>query len=793
MKKNKILILSVVLLAILPLKISAFSGSVSISCDKTVLGAGETTTCHINGNATDGPVYAVNVKAVSGANLSIESSSKDSSWEGSAEGANFDVYTDNLRTGSFSIGSITIKAGDKVDVSSSISLSGASFNYMNGTEKVESSVSGNQVTVRIASNNADLNDLQVDGTSVLNSMSFTTNNESVSITASPSDSHSKVSGTGRVNLGYGDNKANVVVTAENGTTKTYTITIKRNDDRSTNNNLKDLRVSKGTLRFNERTTSYTVEVDTDVESITIDGSAKDSKSTVSGTGTKNLRLGRNRFDITVTAENGSTKVYTVTVNRKDNRSSNNNLKSLTLSSGKIDFKSDKTEYELAVDYEVDKISFEAEAEDEKSKITGLEEQELQVGENVINIRVTAENESVKTYKLTIIRNIEVIETVYNKAKNITIKSHKFNFDPDVTQYTLETRLHELEINVELEHENSKYEITGNENLHDGSLVQITITDEDGNSNIYTITIYNPTEANEGTSFFDLPIFKIPKYILYITIAVSTMLVIILAWLVSKESKNIKHMLSKKHVHEDCTPEDYENNPLYGEPTYETLEMAKIDLEDYLSEERRAKRKNGIEESEEDIRNIRSELEEKIAILEDAENAIEEIKKSKETMEKAAEDLEVTAINIETIDLDDYEESEEEIKPIQTRTSKRSSEKLDLISNEDQEPSLETTDDIDDIISTNILPNQEEVPSSKQKEDVKPQEESKTSKKKTNKSSEKDQTEEQPQKSTTTKKKKNKKKKSTSKSTTTKSSTKKKNNDDLLDQILSQNYNNKTKK
>lgn len=792
MKKNRILILSVVLLAILPLKISAFSGSVSISCDKTVLGAGETTTCHINGNATDGSVYAVNVKATSGANLSIESSSKDASWEGSAEGANFDVYTDNLRTGSFSIGTITVKAGDKVDVSSSVSLAGASFTYMNGTEKVESSVNSNPVTIRIASNNADLSDLQVDGTSVLNSMSFTTNNESVSITASPSDSHSKVSGTGRVNLEYGDNKANVVVTAENGTTKTYTITIKRNDNRSTNNNLKDLRVSKGTLRFNERTTSYTVEVDTDVESITIDGSAKDSKATISGTGTKNLRLGRNRFDITVTAENGSTKVYTITVNRKDNRSSNNNLKSLTLSSGKIDFKSDKTEYELAVDYEVDKISFEAEAEDEKSKITGLEEQELQVGENVINIRVTAENESVKTYKLTIIRNIEVVETVYNKAKNITIKSHKFNFDPDVTQYTLETRLHELEINVELEHENSKYEITGNENLHDGSLVQITITDEDGNSNIYTITIYNPTEANEGTSFFDLPIFKIPKYILYIIIAVSTVLVIILAWLVSKESKNIKHMLSKKHVHDDYTPEDYENNPLFGEPTYETLEMAKIDLEDYLSEERKANRKKGIKESEEDIRNIRSELEEKIAILEDAENAIDEIKKNKETMESAAEDLEVTAINIETIDLGDYDEPEEEIKPIQTRTGKRTSEKLDLISNEDQEPSLETTDDIDDIISTNILSNQKES-TSKPEEETKPQKEVKTSKKKTNKSSEKEDKKEQTSKSTTPKKKKNKKKKSASKSTNDKSSTKKTSNDDLLDQILSKNYNNKTKK
>ena len=50
---------------------------------------------------------------------------------------------------------------------------------------------------------------------------------SVEVYAEPKDSKAKVSGDGKVTLNEGNNKIGVKVTAEDGTTKTYTLTIKR--------------------------------------------------------------------------------------------------------------------------------------------------------------------------------------------------------------------------------------------------------------------------------------------------------------------------------------------------------------------------------------------------------------------------------------------------------------------------------------------------------------------------------------------------------------------------------------
>jgi len=88
---------------------------------------------------------------------------------------------------------------------------------------------------------------------------------------------------------------------------------------SKNNNLSSLKVSNGTLSpsFNKNTTSYTVTVENSVTSITLSGSKEDSKSYVSGLGSHNLDEGPNKIYVKVTAQNGSTKTYTVTVTRKE--------------------------------------------------------------------------------------------------------------------------------------------------------------------------------------------------------------------------------------------------------------------------------------------------------------------------------------------------------------------------------------------------------------------------------------------------------------------------------------------
>lgn len=89
--------------------------------------------------------------------------------------------------------------------------------------------------------------------------------------------------------------------------------------KSTDNNLKTLTVSEGKLspEFKKSTTSYSVEVCDDIESITIKGVANDTKAKVSGDGTKILDLGENNFNVLVTSESGKVKTYSISVYVKE--------------------------------------------------------------------------------------------------------------------------------------------------------------------------------------------------------------------------------------------------------------------------------------------------------------------------------------------------------------------------------------------------------------------------------------------------------------------------------------------
>ncbi len=83
---------------------------------------------------------------------------------------------------------------------------------------------------------------------------------------------------------------------------------------SKNNYLKSLSVDGHTIAptFNKDTLEYSVQLESNIENIKITASTEDSKASLSGTGTKSVSEGENKFYIVVTAENGSTKTYTLT-------------------------------------------------------------------------------------------------------------------------------------------------------------------------------------------------------------------------------------------------------------------------------------------------------------------------------------------------------------------------------------------------------------------------------------------------------------------------------------------------
>lgn len=184
---------------------------------------------------------------------------------------------------------------------------------------------------------------------------------------------------------------------------------------SDNNYLKTLTVSSGTLSFVKTTSDYTVVVENNVTSITLGATPEYNKSTITGTGTKNLAIYSNYFNIVVTAENGSKRTYTVNVQRKDEKglasppSTNNNLKAITIAgydAFNAAFDKAVLTYTLEVGNLVTDVTLTADPEDSKSKVE-VSKAPLVVGNNTITITVTAENGDVKVYTITVVRSSDV--------------------------------------------------------------------------------------------------------------------------------------------------------------------------------------------------------------------------------------------------------------------------------------------------------------------------------------------------------------------------------------------------
>lgn len=263
--------------------------------------------------------------------------------------------------------------------------------------------------------------------------------------------------------------------------------------------LKNLSIKGYTLDFSSNKFDYSIDIEQ--SNIYIDAIATDVNAKISGIGNKSISYGKNVFEIIVTAENGMTKIYKINVNRKDTRSSVNDLTNITLSSGKINFEKNKTEYVVNVENKIDKIDLSYELLDKKSNAVIIGDLNLVEGENLLIIKVTAENEEVKEYKIKIIREHKIDITDSNKISNLIIKDHVILFDKDTYDYVISTDYKKLDITVSLVDDESIYEIIGNENLQDGSIITIKVIDKNDNVNTYKIIISNNTDNEKDSNSF----------------------------------------------------------------------------------------------------------------------------------------------------------------------------------------------------------------------------------------------------------------------------------------------------
>lgn len=106
----------------------------------------------------------------------------------------------------------------------------------------------------------------------------------------------------------------VTITVGNKTTSSST-----KKDLSSDNTLSSLSIDGVDLEpaFNKNTTSYNVNLEAGVTKINVKATPNDKSAKVTGIGEIEVSEGNNNIEVVVTAENGSTKTYTITANVKE--------------------------------------------------------------------------------------------------------------------------------------------------------------------------------------------------------------------------------------------------------------------------------------------------------------------------------------------------------------------------------------------------------------------------------------------------------------------------------------------
>ena len=311
----------------------------------------------------------------------------------------------------------------------------------------------------------------------------------INITATKKDDKAEVTGDiGEKKLDYGLNKFSIKVSSNSGNENIYHLDITREDARSDNNTLKSLTLSTGDIKFKSDVTSYSINVDNNVEKITIKSELSDIKSRyVEDYRNKEIELveGSNKVEIKIISEKGDIKIYTLNINRA--LSGNNSLKSLKVNDDKIKLVENEFIYDVTVENEVSEVVIDAVTNDTKATVNLEDKYELQVGINEIKIKVIAANGSEASYILNITR--KKILSRDSLLTNIRIKGYDLNFKQDVKVYNLKINDEgSLEISTLKEDENAVVEIEGNKDLIDGSIIKINVKAEDGSFTRYFINI-----------------------------------------------------------------------------------------------------------------------------------------------------------------------------------------------------------------------------------------------------------------------------------------------------------------
>lgn len=498
--------LVILLILLIPIKVNALENSINLECNLVNVKSGGEITCNVNG-ISDILINGLNANINLSSNLEYVDFVVGTSWIGDASGNKIGLYSGTNKKGNFNFGVLTLKVKANVfDSNEFIKLTNC--HYVN-EEFNKVNLSDVKVDIRVASSNNKLSSLEIlPGTISFNpdilDYSVSVDSPSVNISAVKEDNNSLLSGDiGSHDLDYGLNTFKINVTSESGEVRIYTINVTRIDNRSSENRLSSLSVNGKKINFNENVYNYDLSVDYEDDNIKVNASLKDNSSSfVKGyePGSKSLKEGLNKFEIKVLAENGSIKTYTINVTRKedpDNTSDDTYLDEIKVNDSMLDFSKEQEEYKMSVSNDVDSIKIDVVTSSSKSRVDIIGNDNLQVGENIVTIRVTALNGSVREYKIIVLKkDKEENLSNNNYLKSLEISGYKIDFDKDKLKYNLNIKDEDIiDIKATSEDSNSNVTIKGNDNLKNNSVIEIIVTAEDGSKRVYEIIIDKKVEIN----------------------------------------------------------------------------------------------------------------------------------------------------------------------------------------------------------------------------------------------------------------------------------------------------------
>lgn len=279
---------------------------------------------------------------------------------------------------------------------------------------------------------------------------------------------------------------------------------------ASDNTLKSLSISNGTISpaFASNVYTYKANVAANVSSVKISAELSDSNSKFAdgfGPRTVTLKPGTNTVEVKIKSTSGDIKTYTLKITRQDNRSRENTLSSLSISTGTLSpsFQSATTNYQVTVPESVTSITVSAEKSDSKSSfVSGYEPgtKNLNVGKNTISIRVRSESGNTRTYNITVQRGTSSGTTTPSTKSpllsSLTISEGTIVFDPNVKDYNVTVPYETKNVVVTATQANASDQllITGGNDLAVGSnTVLVKVTDSSGNESVYTIHVVRKEE------------------------------------------------------------------------------------------------------------------------------------------------------------------------------------------------------------------------------------------------------------------------------------------------------------